>query len=107
MVARQRLIVRLGESWRTTKEQKPSIQYPTDLLSFSSAKVASGTYIFDARRRGEGRLLILAPGCHPGPMAGPGVGTAGGCPMLGPAKASLATGHPAWVFVLTIHISPA
>jgi hypothetical protein len=97
------LIVRLGESWRTTKGQKPSIQYPTDLLSFSSAETASGTYIFDAHRRGAGRLLIFAPGCHPGPMAGPGAAV---CPVVGAAKPALGANDPAWVFVLTIRIGP-
>jgi hypothetical protein len=102
MVVGQRLIVRLGESWRTTRDQNPPIQYPAELLTFSSARAASGTYIFDAHRRGVGRLLILAPGCQPGPMArGPETAV---CPVVGAAKPELRANDPSWVLALTIHI---
>jgi hypothetical protein len=103
----QRLIVHLGESFRPMEGQKPSVQYPTELMSFSAANVAAGAYVFDARRGGVAKVWILAPGCHPGPMAGPGAGVAGGCPMVRPVQGhSTLAGHPAWLFLLTVHITP-
>src|SRR5919197_3026590 len=91
MVPGQRLVVHLGKPFRLAKGQKPLVQYPAGLMSFSPDEAVVGEYVFQAHRSGSGQIQILAAACRPGPALGAG-NRAPGCPVVGsqPWRFSLA-----------------
>jgi hypothetical protein len=99
----QQLIVQLGPSFSVPQSRSPSVHYPPNLLSFTNKGTPVGTYVFQGRAQGTGRIWIVKPGCAPGPALSEGAPPVR-CPVVDPASSD--GGPGSWVFTATIRVVP-
>jgi hypothetical protein len=100
----QQLIVKLGIGFGVPRSAASSLNYPSDLLAFNSDATPSGTYVFQGRTAGTGRIWIAEPGCSPGPALS-NDGPPAHCPVVGPAGSDRGD-HASWLFVATVRVVP-
>jgi hypothetical protein len=100
----QEMIVNLGQGFAVPQSVQPSVHYPSDLLAFTSKGTPLGTYVFQGRKVGTGRIWIVRPGCAPGPAPSADAPPAN-CPVVGPASSD-GGGRATWLFTATVRVVP-
>jgi hypothetical protein len=110
------LVVDLGQSYGVPSPDQVTLRYPQDVLALVTSDRTEVRYEFEAKRTGQGAVVVINPACQPvaGGMTGappPGVAPNGApCPVLGPGGSEPSPGQapigpPARMFTVTVKVS--